>query len=89
MPLRLPVAPLAPYPRNLMLHNEALILKIPVARKAKRIGDKTCPLNLAFNRFFFRRLPDAIPIGPPFTRAACRQNQQQAAHYEYAYCYAT
>ena len=83
------MTPLTAYPRSLMLHNEALIFEIPVACKAEWIGDKTCPLNLAFNRFFFRLLLDAGPLAPVFKRAACRRNQQQAAQYKYAYCDAT
>jgi len=60
------MAPLTAYPRSLMLHNEALIFEIPVAYKAKEIGDKRFRLNLFCSRRLFPLLLNGGRIGPLF-----------------------
>ncbi len=60
------MAPLTAYPRSLMLHNEALIFEIPVACKAKEIGDKRFRFNLFCSRRLFTLLLDGSPVGPVF-----------------------
>jgi len=66
MPLRLPMAPLTAYPRNLMLEDKVLILEIPMACKAKQISDKRLRFNMFCSRRLFTLLLDAGPLAPVF-----------------------